>query len=368
MKRTALLLVLLLLGAVVAAGCIGGEKATTETSTSSPATTSNSPTESSGTTTSTSSTGSSGTTTSTSPTESSSITSTTSAELETGYPIEIRDFANRTVTIEKKPERIVSLAPSITEDLYYIGQLGSVVGVTKWADFPPAVANITRVGGYGKYANLEIIASLNPDLILADGYSMSILEDLEKIAPVVIIDPKNITDIYRSIELLGKITNSEEEARRVVADMKAEVDYVTSMVAGEPKPKVLFITWWNPIWVPGNGTFQDDLIRLAGGENVFHDVNGWAQVSMEQVLERDPEVIILSSGGITAEELCNTPLVDTKALKEGRVFTISDENLVSRPGPRIVYGLREIATYLHPEAFNYTFQPLTCNATASAGG
>ncbi|ASJ12309.1 ABC transporter substrate-binding protein [Thermococcus thioreducens] len=285
------------------------------------------------------------------------------------YPLTITDFAGRQVTIEKEPERIVSLAPSITETLFYIGAGDKLVGVTKWADFPPAVENITRVGGYGQYANLEIIASLNPDLIIADGFSMSILNELEKIAPVVIVDPKNMSGIYRKIELLGEITNREEAARAVIAEMKAKVNYITSTVAGTSRPKVLFITWWNPLYVPGSGTFQDDLIRLAGGENIFSDMNGWAQVSLEQVLERNPDVIILSAhAGITAEELCNTPLINTNAFKNGMVFTISDDNLVSRPGPRIVHGLEEIAEYLHPDAFNYQPQPLVCNATAETGG
>ena len=284
------------------------------------------------------------------------------------YPFTITDFAGREITIEKEPERIVSLAPSITETLFYIGAGDKLVGVTKWADFPPAVENITKVGGYGKYANLEIIASLQPDLIIADDYSLSILDQLERIAPVVIVAPKNIEEIYQKIELLGKITNREESAKAVISEMKGRVSYVTSMVAGRPRPKILFITWWNPLYVPGNGTFQDDLIRLAGGENIFADVNGWAQVSIEQVLERNPEIIILSAhAGISPEELCNTELTNTDALRNGRVYVISDDNIVSRPGPRIVHGLEEIAEYLHPDVFNYQPQPLACNATASAG-
>ena len=285
------------------------------------------------------------------------------------YPLTITDFAGREITIEKEPERIVSLAPSITETLFYIGAGDKLIGVTKWADFPPAVENITKVGGYGKYANLEIIASLQPDLIIADDYSLSILDQLERIAPVVIVAPKNIEEIYQKIELLGKITNREEGARAVIAEMRGRVSYVTSMVVGRPRPRVLFITWWNPLYVPGNGTFQDDLIRLAGGENIFADVNGWAQVSIEQVLERNPEIIILSAhAGISPEELCNTELANTDALRNGRVYVISDDNTVSRPGPRIVHGLEEMARYLHPEAFSYQPQPLACNVTASSEG
>ncbi len=286
------------------------------------------------------------------------------------YPLIVTDFAGRKVTIEREPQRIVSLAPSITETLFYIGAGDKVVGVTDYDDFPPAVKNITRVGGYGKYANLEIIASLNPDLIVADDFSMSILDSLEKIAPVIIVSPKSIDDIYRKIELLGKVTNREEGAREVIAEMKARVNYVRSMVEGKPKVRTFFIlSYYNGYWTAGNGTFINDLINLAGGENVFADFTGWGVASEEQIVARNPEVIIISpNSGIKPEDLCSGPLSSVDAVKSGRVYVLSDEDLVVRPGPRIVYGLEEIAEYLHPEAFNYQPQPLVCNATSSASG
>ncbi|NJE10150.1 ABC transporter substrate-binding protein [Thermococcus sp. MAR1] len=286
------------------------------------------------------------------------------------YPLAITDFAGRKVTIEREPERIVSLAPSITESLFYIGAGSKVVGVTDYDDFPPAVKNITRIGGYGKYANLEKIASLQPDLIVADGFSKDILSSLEKIAPVIIVDPKNITEIYDAIKLLGRVTNREEGANSVVAEMKAKVSYVSSMVAGKPKPRVFFIlSYYNGYWTAGAGTFVNDLITLAGGENVFNDVSGWGVASEEQIITRNPEVIIISpNAGIKPEDLCSGPLSEVDAVKNGRVYVLSDENLVVRPGPRIVHGLEEIAEYLHPDVFSYQPQPLACNATASAGG
>ncbi|ASJ07017.1 ABC transporter substrate-binding protein [Thermococcus pacificus] len=287
------------------------------------------------------------------------------------YPLTVTDFEGRTVTIDKEPQRIVSLAPSITETLFYIGAGGKVVGVTDYDDFPPAVKNITRVGGYGKYANLEIIASLNPDLIVADDFSMGILDSLEKIAPVIILSPKSIDDVYRKVELLGKVTNREEGARAVVADMKARVSYVTSMVAGKQKVRTFFLlSYYNGYWTAGNGTFINDLISLAGGENIFADISGWGAANAEQIIKRNPEVIIISpNAGIKPEDLCSGPLSNVDAVKNGRVYIISDENLVVRPGPRIVHGLEEIAEYLlHPEAFNYQPQPLVCNATSSASG
>ncbi|ASJ09065.1 vitamin B12 transporter [Thermococcus siculi] len=286
------------------------------------------------------------------------------------YPLTVTDFEGREVTVEKEPQRIVSLAPSVTETLFYIGAGDKVVGVTDYDDFPPVVENITRVGGYGKYANLEVIASLNPDLIIADDFSVGILDSLEKIAPVIVVSPNNIEGIYHQIELLGEVTNREEGARSVVADMRARISYVTAMVAGKPRVRTFFLlSYYNGYWTAGNGTFVNDLINLAGGENIFGDVNGWGAASAEQIIERNPEVIIISpNAGIKPEDLCSGPLAEVDAVKNGRVYVLSDENLVVRPGPRIAHGLEEIAEYLHPDAFNLQPVPLVCNATSSASG
>jgi len=283
------------------------------------------------------------------------------------YPMTITDFAGRKVTIEKEPQRIVSLAPSITETLFYIGAGDKLVGVTNYADFPPAVKNITRVGGYGKYANLEKIAALKPDLIIADDFSLPILNKLEEIAPVIIVAPKNLSGVYRQVELLGKVTNREEGALTVVADMKATVAYVESVVRGKPRPKVFFIlSYYNGYWTAGNGTFINDLITLAGGKNVFSDMKGWGVASEEQIVARNPDVIIISpNAGVKPEDLCKGPLASVSAVKNGRVYVLSDENLVVRPGPRIVLGLEEIAELLHPKAFNYKVQPLACNVSST---
>ncbi len=284
------------------------------------------------------------------------------------YPLTITDFEGRKVTIKKEPQRIVSLAPSITETLFYIGAGDKVVGVTTFDDYPPQVKNITKIGGFSN-PNIEVIASLKPDLIIGTSMHLQYLDQLQQIAPVIIVSPKNIEGIYKQIELLGEVTNREEYAQSVVEQMKAKVAEITSMVKNQTKPKVLFITWWNPIYVPGNGTFQGELIELAGGRNIFSDLKGWAQVSMEQILARNPDVIILSAhAGINATDLCKSQLVQTNAMKNGRVFTVSNDDIISRPGPRIVEGLEELAEFLHPKLFKYSFQPLTCNATSSASG
>jgi len=293
---------------------------------------------------------------------------------KTKYPLTIKDMANRTVTIPKEPQRIVSLAPSITETVFYLGAGDKLVGVTKYADWPPAVKNITKVGGYGAYANLEEIAKLKPDLIIADNavfYKKGFLEDLEKIAPVVIVNPKSIDGIYRQVELLGKILNREEQAALVVAEMKAQISYIEGLVANASRPSVMYlVSTYNGYWVAGKDTFADSIIRIAGGKNAFEDVTGWKAVSAEEIVARNPDVVIIASAYVDPKIFCSGPLSKIKAAKDGRVYTVSDPNVFQRPSPRIVLAIRETAELLHPDIFKYQPRPLVCsaNATANATG
>lgn len=283
------------------------------------------------------------------------------------YPITIVDSLGREVKIEKEPERIVSLAPSITETLYFIGALDKVVGVTKFDDFPPDVKEgRTIIGGFSD-PNIEVIASLNPDLIIGTSMHMQYLDKLQEIAPVIIVDPKNIDEIYEWIIKLGKVVNREEEPVGVVNYMKAIVEDVESKVSNASRPKVFYLLgYWDGYWTTGKGTFIDSLITMAGGENIFSDIEGWKKVSAEDIVARNPEVIIISyHAGVNPGDLCNTPLANTDAVKNGRVYVISDDNIISRPGPRIVLALQEIAYFIHPEAFNYAYQPKACAVASS---
>ncbi|NJF25474.1 ABC transporter substrate-binding protein [Thermococcus sp. Bubb.Bath] len=286
------------------------------------------------------------------------------------YPLTITDFENRTVTIRKEPQRIVSLAPSITETLFYLGAGNKLVGVTDYADWPAAVNNITRIGGYGKYANLELIANLSPDLIIADDFSLPILDQLEKIAPVIIVAPKDIDGIYRQIELLGEVTNRKEQADLVIGEMKGEISYVESKVANLTRPRVFFIlsAYGGEYWTAGKDTFVNDIIDIAGGKNIFDDISGWGKPSEEQVLARDPEVIILlPTAGINASQLCDGPFASTTAVQTGRIYTPSNADPYLRPSPRIIEAIDEMARFLHPEAFGLHVNSTVCKVATSTG-
>jgi len=285
----------------------------------------------------------------------------------TPYPLTVRDFANRTITLEKEPQRVVSLAPSITETIFYIGAGDKLVGISGFEDWPPAVRNITSVGGYGAYANLEEIARLRPDLIVADDavfYKEGFLENLEKIAPVIIVNP--IEGIYRQVELLGKVLNREEQATLVIAEMRARIASVEALVANASRPSVMYlVSTYNGYWIAGRDTFANDIIRIAGGKNAFEDVEGWKAVSEEEIVVRNPEVVIIASAYVDPGIFCSGPLSTIKAAKDGRVYTVSDPNVFQRPSPRVVVAIEETARLLHPELFGQTPEPVRCEVSAT---
>ena len=281
------------------------------------------------------------------------------------YPLTVKDFAGREVSIESEPMHIVSLAPSITETLYFIEALDKVVGITKWDNYPNNVQEGRIIVG-DMEPNIEIIASLKPDLIIGLKYHLKYIDQLEKIAPVLIVEPQSVEEIYEAVELLGNVTNKEDQAQKAIMEMEEKINNIQEKVKNKEKPRVLYIVWWDPLITAGNGTFIGELITLGGGENIFADTQGWPQVSVEEVIARNPEIIILPpSAGITANELCDSPLTNTDAVKNGRVYTLSSDDIVARQSPRVVEGLEEIARFLHPDAFNIEAQPLVCETTSN---
>jgi len=272
---------------------------------------------------------------------------------EPGYPLTITDFLEREITIEKAPERIVSLAPSTTEILFALGAGEKVVGVTDYDDYPEEVKKLPKVGGF-KGPNMEAIAAQNPDIVFASSLSgKSSMEALENLGiPVVVLEAKGIQEIYKSIEILGRITGTAAEGEKLFNEMKSKLDTIKEKVSGLSKPKVFYIVDLNGNYTAGKGTFIDELINLAGGLNVAGEAEGWVQYSVEKIVEQNPDIIITAphAGDINSIKTA-TGYKETEAVKNDRVFVVSDDNIISRASYRIVQGLEEIAKYLHPEAF-----------------
>ena len=268
------------------------------------------------------------------------------------------DDMGREVSIEEIPQRIVSHVPPITEMLFALGLGDRVVGVSDYCDYPEEAKLKPSVGNYFN-PSLENIVALDPDLVLTDGHSESI-KGLDSLGiTYIVIDPKDIDDIFKDIELLGKVTGTEEKARKLINDMDKRMSEVVSLVKDAPKVSVFYIidAVTDPInpWTAGPGSFIDSLITMAGGENVAAKAQGaWVQFSIEQIVNSDPEIIIIDSSQgtvvISEEELRQHPIWGAiSAVREGRVFTFDGD--LANPVPRIAQGLEEMAKIIHSELF-----------------
>lgn len=275
-------------------------------------------------------------------------------------PVSVVDDAGRTVEIARTPQRFVSLAPSNTEILFALGLDDKVVGVTDFCDYPEEAKAIEKVGGIEP--NLEKIVALNPDLVLAIGGSPAQVEkatEMEKLGlAVLVLEPGDIEGIMANIELVGKAAGAEKEASELVTEMRKRFDDITARVKGaESRPKVFFeldATDPSKPYTPGPGSFIDALITLAGGSNVGAGAKmQWAQLSTEEIIAQDAEVIVLGDAnyGVTAEMVKERPGWSViTAVKNAAIYPI-DDVLVSRPGPRIIDGLEALTRIIHPELF-----------------
>ncbi|MGI6703692.1 MAG: ABC transporter substrate-binding protein [Clostridia bacterium] len=269
------------------------------------------------------------------------------------FPMKITDFEGREVTIQKPPERIVTLAPGVTEILFELGLGENVVGVTDFDDYPEEVFSVPKVGDF-QGPNMEAITAQKPDIIFASTLSgKNSMEALQRLGiPVLVLEAKSIEQIYHSIDIIGKLTGNTAEGDALITDMKERMEDIQQRVSAYPKKRVYYIVDINGNFTAGRGTFIDYLITLAGGENVAGDSEGWAQYSMEKIAEQNPEVIIAPGHAGNIDALDRLPgYSGTDAVKNGRVYVISDDNIISRTSYRIVQGLEEIARFLHPEAF-----------------
>jgi iron complex transport system substrate-binding protein len=269
-----------------------------------------------------------------------------------GPVVTITDDASRTVTIEGVPQRIVSLAPANTEIVYSLGIIDRLVGVTTWDDYPAQVERIAKVGDFTT-PNIEAIAAAKPDLILVTGgVQADVLAKLEDVgAKVVVVDPQTLEGVYSAIGMVAKVTGTTEKGDVVVAGMKKDLATITSRLAGLKPVKAFIEIGWNPLFTAGPGTLLDDMLVKAGGKNVVTET-GYVGYSVEQLLSDQPKVYLgtFSSIGDPGAFAKRPGYSALSAFKAGRVYPV-DDNVVSRPGPRIVEGVREIAFALHPDLF-----------------
>ncbi len=273
------------------------------------------------------------------------------AAARAGFPLTMADALGRTVTIARQPQRIISLAPSITEILFALGLDDRIAGISDADDYPPdRLRGKPRIGGV--QVNVEMLVGLRPDLILGmPSLQRGQLERLVALRlPVVAVEARSLPDVYAQVTLIGRLTGREEAARRLTAQMQADAQTVASAVRGGRPLRVYVEIWGDPPTAAGGDTFVDDLIRRAGGRNIFSDVAGWPQVAGEMVIARSPEVIILTYAG-RGQVLQRAGWAEVAAVRSGRIVEVPSA-LVARPGPRMILGLERLARILHPEALH----------------
>jgi iron complex transport system substrate-binding protein len=286
----------------------------------------------------------------------------TAAPTTAATGVTITDVAGRTVTIAATPEHLISLAPSTTEILFALGLAPKIAAADDFSDYPAEAKNLPKIGGLNAAYNFEQIVALKPDLIFAAGITapeaIKKLEDLKLTVVVVGAEKTSFDSVFADIALVGKATGQVEQAAQVTTAMQDQLAALKAKLAtAKEKPLVYWeLDATDPAkpYSVGPGTFVGDMIALAGGTNIFEKAKSpFPQVSAEQVVAANPDVIILSDAayGITVDSVLKRPgWQGIAAVKQQRVAPI-DDNLVSRPGPRIIAGLEATARIIHPELF-----------------
>ena len=272
-------------------------------------------------------------------------------------PREFTDETGRRVQVRVNIGRVVSLAPNLTEIVYAVGAGNRLVGRTSFCNYPPEAKQVIEVGDT-QQPNIERIISLQPDLVLVTTASQ--LEAFtkqfdERRIPVYVTNPQSLEDVFRSIKTIGELLGETERAEKIVQDLQRRANETEAKVKTTKLVRVFFQLAAEPLYTAGKESFITDLIRRAGGESVTANVPGpWPRYSDEAAFAARPEAIIISAPETDETSQASAeiaaPLRKSPAALNGRLYRINAD-LLTRPGPRLVEGLEQMARALHPEAF-----------------
>lgn len=272
------------------------------------------------------------------------------------YPLVLTDSFEREITIPKQPETIVSLAPSSTEILFALGLGDKLIGVTEVCDYPEEALAIEKMGGF-QGVDVEKIVAAKPDLIIADSLTTKeVVEQLTSLGfPVLAIRAANIEEMLGHIELIGKAANVGTAADELTASLRgrlAEVSERIKDVGDNDRPLVFYEVWHDALMSTGPNTFIHDAIVAAGGRNATADATtDWPEIDLEVLINKNPEVVLLGhEGQEPADVKARANWQTITAVINDRIYAINPD-LFSRPGPRLIDAVEEIAKLLHPDLF-----------------
>ncbi len=265
----------------------------------------------------------------------------------------LTDMNGREVVLDSTIERVIALAPSDAEIIYALGAGDKLIGRGEYCDYPEAVLDVPVVQT-GSETNIEEILALEPQLVVMNTMAQP-MEDIDQLEnagiPVLTTASVDIAGVYESIEMLGVALEAQEQADTLISDMQADFDTLVQTVGEQSESKTIYFEV-SPLefglWTAGNNTFMNEIATLLGLENAFSDVEGWAEISEEQVLERNPDAIVtiamyFGEGPLPDEEiLSRNGWQQLSAVQNAQVFSLPEDEL-SRPGPRLVEGAQALA-------------------------
>jgi len=269
----------------------------------------------------------------------------------------VKDQLGRELEVPDDPQRIVSLAPSITEIIFQLNQAYRLKGVTQYSNYPAQASELPKVGSYIRL-DLERILALRPDLCMAikDGNPKEVVDRLHSMKiPVYVVDPRNLETVIQTIVEIGSLLNANENANILANEMRNRLQRIKASVASaEQRPRVFIQIGISPIISAGSKTFIHDLILMAGGINVAAGYTAYPHFSREQVLALSPDVMIITSMARQAVfQRVKTQWsrwYDMPAARNQRIFIV-DSDVFDRPSPRLLDGLEILVQLIHPELF-----------------
>ena len=267
----------------------------------------------------------------------------------------LTDMAGRELVLDAPLTRAIALNPADCEILYALGAQDVLVGRGEYCNYPEDVLSLPSVNS-GAQTNIEQILALQPQVIIMSKMAQTVeqVEALEKAGVrVVISDAQSLEGVYEAIALLGELTGREEAAEALAQEMWSGFDAIRQQAQTIEKTvyfEVSPLEWG--LWTSGKDTFLDELAQIVGLTNAFSDVTGWAEISQEQVLERDPDYIVTTAayygeGELPVDEIASREgWQDLRAVKNGAIYN-ADADMTSRPGPRLLDAAQALADFVH---------------------
>ena len=267
------------------------------------------------------------------------------------------DAVGREVLIKENPQRIICLTPSLSETCFALGLGDKIVGVSTWSDYPPAARKVQCIGDYIS-PNLELIAALKPDLVLADreGNPEWAVEQLERAGiPVFVVWSRNFSELERNFIILGDITGARARGKNLAADFRSRLNKIKNRLAGVEKTRVLMVIQNRPLVSVGDDTLHGLVLKTVGAINMAAGAPGrWPRLSPETVIASPPRVIVVTTmeKGSVLEQMLQywRDMPGVGDHPNVRVEAI-ESDIIDRPGPRLAQGLEKLVRLIHPDLF-----------------